>query len=221
VRTFYLFAEISLIGIMSLCGTFALTSSKIYQSLHELFYLYPVAPYVSLIIWVLLLILGILIIILRGKSSGVFTGLVIFISLPSMLSFNSIDLARLFHLESIGAAFSTTLNFFETLIIGLVIIICYLSLNFMNILKKSRSSLIKQGATPSDIDSIYSKSHLVLLEVMGIVLIITVIIAAFAQGIELLLSSVIQWNLVLLGLGCTLLIVVYIYWIVSRRKHIS
>jgi hypothetical protein len=218
------FAEISLIGIMSLCGTLAFTSSKIYESLCKLILLHlsPIAPYSSLIIWGLLLILGVLTITITNKGAGVFTALVMIFSLPSILNFDSLDLPRLFHLRSVGAEFSSTFNFYEILGLGIGIIICYLLINFMSILKKSRGSLITQGATLSDVDFIYSRGHLVLVLVMGIALIIAMTIAVFTRGIELLLlPSVIHWNLVLVGLICITLIATYIYWLVSRRKHIS
>jgi hypothetical protein len=218
-----IFAEIFLIGLMCLCGTLLLTSSKIYGYLYEiLLNISAVAQYSSLIIWVLLVIFGILRIPISKKGAGFFTGLLVFISLPGILNFDSLDLPRLFNLESLNDLFGTTLSYFE--ITGLVIGIVtgYLLINFMIIINTFHGNLIKQGATLSEVDLSYSKSRLVLLIIMCIALIITSIIALISGGVELLLlASIPHGNLIIVGLASILSISIYIYWLVSQRKHTS
>jgi hypothetical protein len=74
--------EIILVGIMSLCGTFTFVSS----------HLFPIAFYVALIIWGALFTTGVLMVVLVSKKSGIFTWLVILLTLPAILSFDSLDL---------------------------------------------------------------------------------------------------------------------------------
>jgi hypothetical protein len=219
-------AEAVLIGIMSLCGTIAFTSSQIFVSFQDFAMLrFPViVRFTPIIIGTVLFTIGVLLIMIKNKGGSFFAGLVVVFSLPSILSFDSLDLLRFFKLDLIRTQFTSNLNSNEIMAIGMVIITCYILIDFMSLLRKSRNNLSGQGADKSGTDVVYSRSHLVLLQIVVIAVIIAMLIMVFARGIELLaLSSMtrLPWNLFFVGLGCITLIAVYIYWMVSRRKHIS
>ena len=105
--------------------------------------------------------------------------------------------------------------------LGAGIITCYLLINFMSLLRKSRNDLAAQGADLSGTDRVYFKSHFGLLAITAIPLTIAVLITGLAWGIEVAARSALThlpWGLFVVGLGCILLITSSIYWIVSRRK---
>jgi hypothetical protein len=215
--------EAILIGVMSLCGTFAFTSSKLFASFQEFggAHVASIAPYIPLIIGVLLFAVGVLLIMVKNKGRGFFTWLVVIFSLPSILSLDSVDLFRFLKLDRVSAQFTTSLNSTEIMVIGGVIVICYLLINFMSLLRKSRNTLSAQGADLSGTAHVYFVSHIVLLQIIVIALSIAALIMVSALGIEFLSHSTITrlpWNLFFVGLGCIILIAAYVYWLVSRRK---
>jgi hypothetical protein len=219
-------AEAILIGIMSLCGTFAFTSSKLFASFQEFIksYVAEIVLYTPLIIGGLLFASGVLLIMVKNKGRGFFALLIVFFSLPSILNLDSVDLFRFLKLDMVRAQFTTTLNSTELMVIGVVIITCYLLINFMSLLRKSRNNLSAQGVDKSGTAGVYFRSHIVLLQIIAFAFIVAVLIMVSALGIESVTHSTVTrlpWNLFFVGLGCVMLIAAYIYWIVSRRKHIS
>jgi len=218
--------EAMLIGIMSLCGTITLASSKLFTSFQQSVKLNVpgVVSHIPLIIGVLLFIIGVFLIIVKNRGRGFFAVLVVLLSFPCILSFDSLDLLRFFKLDSISTKFTTSLNYAEMTTLAVVIITCYLLINFTSLLRKSRNDLFKQGADQSRTDEVYFKSHLVLLQMIALALMIAAFIMVFALGIESV-SHVelarLQWGLFFVGLGCVLLIIGSIYWITSRRKTVS
>jgi hypothetical protein len=117
--------------------------------------------------------------------------------------------------------FKTYLNFFGILALGIIIISCYLLLNFILILNKSYAALIKRGANSSEADKLFSKSYLILLLFIGIAIMVAMLILGLTKGIELLSTPMIKAlspNIILAGLVCTILIALYLYWLVSSRK---
>jgi uncharacterized membrane protein YiaA len=216
-------AEGALIAIMSLCGTAALASSQLYTSFQGFIRVRVpgIVPYTALIIGAVLFIIGVFLIMVKNRGRGFFAALVVLVSVPSILSFDSLDLFRLLKIDSVRAQFTTKFNTAEMTALGAVIIICYLLINFMSLLRKSRNDLAAQGADLSGTDRVYFKSHFGLLAITAIALTIAVLITGLAWGIELAArSAMAHWSgsLFVVGLGCVLLITSSIYWIVSRRK---
>jgi uncharacterized membrane protein YiaA len=216
-------AEAMLIGIMSLCGTITLASSKLFTSFQQSIKLHVpgVVSHITLIVGVVLFIIGVFLIMVKNRGRGFFAVLVMLLSFPSILSFDSLDLLKLFKLDSIGAKFTTSLNSVEMTVLAVIIITCYLLINFTSLLRKSRNDLSKQGADIARTGEVYLKSHLVLLQMTAIALTIAAFIMVFALGIESISHVAVarlQWGLFFVGLGCVLLIIGSIYWITSRRK---
>jgi hypothetical protein len=180
-----------------------------------------IAPYTALIIGAVLFITGVFLIMVKNRGRGFFAALVVLATLPSILSFDSLDLFRLLKLDSVRAQFTTRFNTAEMTALGAAIIICYLLINFMSLLRKSRNDLAAQGADLSGTDSVYFKSHLGLLAITAIALTIAILIMGLAWGIELVArTAMAHWSggLFVVGLGSVLLLVAYVYWVVSRRK---
>jgi hypothetical protein len=205
--------EIALIGIMSLCGTIAFDSSHLFST----------PSYFALIIWGVLFVIGVLMVALAGKKLGIFTWLVILFSSPATLSFNSLDLPRLIKLGVINQVFKSDLSFSQILILGIIIITCYLLLYFILTINKTRVSLKKRGANSNETDKVFEKSYLVLLFFAGIAIFIAMLILAFTKGIELISTPMIKSispSILLVGMICTILIALYLYWLVSSRKRI-
>ena len=216
-------AEAALIAIMSLCGTVALRASYLFTSFQGFISVRVpgIVPYTALIIGAVLFIIGTFLIMVKNRGRGFFAALVVLVTLPSLLSFDSLDLFRLLKLDSVRAQFTTKFNSIEMMALGAVIIACYLLTNFMSLLRKSRNDLAAQGADVTGTDSVYFKSHLGLLAITAIALMIAVLITGLAWGIELAARSELihlPWGLFVVGLVCVLLITSSVYWIVSRRK---
>ena len=219
-------AEGAFIAIMSLCGTATLASSKLFTSFQGFIRVRVpgIVPYTALIIGVVLFLIGMFLIMAKNRGRGFFAALVVLVALPSILSFDSLDLFRLLKLDSVRAQFTTKLNSAEMTALGAGIITCYLLINFMSLLRKSRNDIAAQGADLSGTDSVYFKSHLGLLAITAIALTIAVLIMGLAWGIELVShTAMAHWSgsLFVVGLGCVLLLITYVYWVVSRRKPSS
>jgi uncharacterized membrane protein YiaA len=180
-----------------------------------------IAPYTALIIGAVLFTTGVFLIMVKNRGRGFFAALVVLVALPSIISFDSLDLFRLLKLDSVRAQFTTKFNSAEMTALGAVIITCYLLINFMSLLRKSRNDLVVQGADLTGTDGVYFKSHLGLLAITSIALTIAVLIGGLAWGIELVAHPTLthlHWGLFVVGLVCVLLIATCIYWLVSRRK---
>jgi hypothetical protein len=215
--------EGAFIAIMSLCGTAALASSKLFTSFQGFIRarVPGIVPYTALIIGAVLFIVGVFLIMVKNRGRGFFAALVALVAFPSILGFDSPDIFRLLKLDSVRAQFTTKFNTAEMTALGAGIITCYLLINFMSLLRKSRNDLAAQGADLSGTDRVYFKSHLGLLAITAIALTIAVLIMGLAWGIELAARGALTHlplGLFVVGLVCVLLITSSIYWIVSRRK---
>ena len=92
----------------------------------------------------------------------------------------------------------------------------------MSIFKHSRKSLEKRGASTDDIENVNSQSHFMLLLVTGYAVVAATIIALLSRSLESLTFSYliyVPWNVVLIGLGCVMILAIYIYWLGSRRNN--
>ena len=216
-------SEWILIGLMGVCGSYAFINSNAYTLLQSpIASHYPgINPYLPDIIWSVIFLFGVQSIILRSKGGGTFTWLVVIFSLPSLLSYNSINIFNIF-----GLTFKaiTRINFYQLLGLGILIMLGYVLLSHMSVLKQSRRSLIKRHANLVDIEEVNSQGYLFILLATAAALITVALLALIARGIEVLifpLLSRLSWNLVLLGLGCILVLAVYLYWLGSQRHSNS
>jgi len=215
--------EWMLIGLMGFCGTFSFINSNAYTLLQSpVASHYPgISPYLPDIIWSVIFLFGVQSIILRSKAGGTFTWLVVIFFLPSLLSYDSINIFNIF-----GITFNaiTRINFYQLLGLGILIMIGYILLSHLSVLKQSRRALTKRQANPRDIEEVISRGYLFLLLAIVAALITVALLALIARGIEVLifpLLSRLSWNLVLLGLGCVLVLAIYLYWLGSRRHSNS
>jgi hypothetical protein len=219
ISLFITVAEWILIGIMGLCGTLAFDHSNTYSWIQEqIAARYPsIILYLPVIIWGLTFVLGACLVILAG-SSGKFAWIVVLFALPSLLSFDSINILKIVG-SNLPAA--TSLTFQQTLAIGIAILICYILLNNLGIFKKARQNLRKRGAAEEDIALISSGNHLWLLVLVAGAILVVMVIAFLAEGLNRLILphlADMPWNIILAGLFCIILLAVYLYWLGLRRN---
>jgi hypothetical protein len=212
-------AEWILIGVMSLCGTLSFSHSNTCTWIQEhAIAHYPAISYwLPAIIWGVMFLLGICLVTL-ANGSGKYTWLVVLFALPSLLSFNSIDILNIIHL-SLPA--TTTLTFIQTLVLSFTIIACYLLLNCMCIFKKERNNLKKRGAESVDIENTQYGSYIWLLALIGSTIISVTAIALLAEEFSSILSSRLAempWSIILAGFFCIIILAVYLYWLGLRRN---
>jgi len=211
--------ELVLITALSGIGTYAFMNSSVYswvRNFGEVLNL-PLS-YVPIVIWGLLSLYGVFNITLRRQGSGGFVFFVTLLSLPSILSHNTLN-----WLGMSGSEFtlSTSLSFYEMLALGVLIITGYVVLNCMHLFRQARRNLTGRGANPADIESVTLSSYLVLFLAIAAALVVTIAIAFLSRNLELLVLDRIRampWNVVFIGIGCVLLLAVYLYWLGARRR---
>jgi hypothetical protein len=213
--------ELALIGIASLCGGLAFVSSSTYAGFHGLInsHFPSVSSYLPLFFWVFLFIIGFLFILVGNKGSGGFTWLVVVFSLPTLLSFNSLDLLKIIGSET---KLTSTLPFYGSLCLGVMIAICYILLNYMTLMKRSRRSLAKRGANEEDVENINTRTHQWLFYITLATVAAIAIIVLSGNVIEQAILPSFENSggiVILIGLGCTLILAVYVYWMGSRRTR--
>lgn len=212
-------AEPVLIAALSGSGTYAFINSSIYSWVKNFGEAINLSlSYVPIVIWGLLSLYGVFNITLRRQGSGGFVFFVTLLSLPSILSHNTLN-----WLGMSGSEFtlSTSLSFYEMLALGVFTITGYVVLNRMHLFKQARGNLIARGANPIDIESVTFNSYLVLILAIVAALITTIAIAFLSRNLELLVLDYIRdmpWNVVFIGIGCVLLLAVYLYWLGARRR---
>jgi hypothetical protein len=211
--------ECILISVVSFCASAAFTSSNVYTLLQSPIALhYPkISPYLPEIIWLLIFLFGFQSIVLRNKGGGNFTWLAIIVSLPSLLSYDSINI---FNIAGLDFKAVTKIGFIELFGLGIIIILSYIMLNYMSVLKQSRRNLIKREASAGDVDEVNSKGYFFLLLATGAAILTVASVTLISQGLKSLilpLFSRLSWNLVLVALGCIFILAVYLYWLGSKR----
>jgi len=214
------FIEWILISLLSLCGSFSFTNSNLYVWIQSSIssHIPEIIPYLPEIIWGILFLFGLQSIILRNKGGGSFTWLVIVVSLPSILSFDTINIFKVFGLDLKAMS---KINFYGLLGIGVSIVIGYVLLNHLCLFKQNRLSLIKRRADPGDIDKVNTHSYLLLLISIAVTLFLGILVALVSHSLELLILPLLNrlsWNAALIGLGCILILAVFIYWLGSQRQ---
>jgi hypothetical protein len=212
-------AEWLIIALMALAGVLALANSSAYSWIYD-----PVAgrwpafaPFLPGLIWALVFIFGVQSVILRSKGGGALAILVGLISLPALMSFNSVD-----WLEFIAIQSHNTFEpgFFPGLVLGLLIMTGYLLLNLMSTLKQSRLSFKRCGANPADIQGFDISGHSVAFLGIGVSLAAAIAIYSLSRGTEALSAgfiSAVPWYILLIGFGCIFILAVYLYWLGMRK----
>jgi hypothetical protein len=206
--------------MMGLCGMLAFTHAGAYSWLHEqIGKHYPaIVSCLPGLIWGILFAFGFVTVILVRRGGGALTWLVVICSLPSILSFNSLDLLKIFSAES---RITSDLTFWQAMSLGIAIITCYVLLSSMSVLKQSRLGLLRRQAPDDDIERINTRSHLFMLLICGISLTAALIIYFLADGIERLISGYlphVPWYIVLISLSGILFLAVYLYWVGAHRR---
>ena len=216
-------AEWALISIIGLCGTLSFVSSGTYSFLSNyIISHYPeIGRYLIALIWVFLAAIGVFSVSFRRKGGGRFTWFALVFALPSILTFNKLDVPGLLGLK---VEFTTKLEFWQALTLSIGILTSYLLLNFMRELKISRLSLIKKMADPADIKNWLINSHRILLLALLCALVLTAAISLIAINLEAWLLPYfhrLTWNIILIGVGCLLMLALYVYWLGTHHRFSS
>ena len=212
--------EWALIAVIGLCGTLAFASSGTYDFLHNfLLSHYPeIGRYFIAIIWGFIALIGIFSVSFRRKGGGRLTWLALIFALPSILAFDKLNIPGIL---GINFELTTGLAFWQVLALTAAILTAYLLLNFMRELKLVRFCLVKKKSDSTDIEKVAIKSHQLLLLVLLGSLILTALISLIAAKLEswfLPHFSRLPLNVVLIGVGCLLILAVYIYWLGTHRS---
>ena len=216
-------AEWALISIIGLCGTLSFVSSGTYSFLSNyIISHYPeIGRYLIALIWVFLAAIGVFSVSFRRKGGGRFTWFALVFALPSILTFNKLDVPGLLGLK---VEFTTKLEFWQALTLSIGILTSYLLLNFMREFKIFRLSLHKKMADPADIKNWLINSHRILLLTLLCALVLTAVISLTAVNLEARLMpffSWLPWNIILIGVGCFLVLALYVYWLGTHHPSSS
>ncbi|MCL0060548.1 hypothetical protein M1O18_05120 [Dehalococcoidia bacterium] len=233
--------ELMLIAALSGSGTYAFINSGIYSWVKEFGEAVNLPIYyIPIILWGLLSVVGVFNITFRGGPSDEFVQWVALLSLPSLLSYNTVDWLGIFAwvvtslplpptlsynivnwLGILGSGFNTGPGFYEMLGLGVLIITGYVVLNHLHIIKQARHNLANRGANPVDMESVTFYSYLVLILAIVGALVTAAAIAFLSRNLELLMLDHIRdmpWNVVFIGLSCILLLAGYLYWLGAQRR---
>jgi hypothetical protein len=80
-------------------------------------------------------------------------------------------------------------------------------------------SLIKKVADPEDIENVSAKSHQILLLVLFCSIFLAACVILIAVNLKSWILPVfgqLPWNVVFIGIGCLLILAIYIYWLGTR-----
>ena len=208
--------ELALIAALSGSGTYAFVNSNVYDLVNG--FAAAINLPIPIILWGLLFLFGAFNITIRGQGSGGFIFFVTLLSLPSILSHNILNWLSIAGLEF---TLSTGLSLYEVLALGVFIITGYVVLNRMHLFRHAQRSMIARGTEPVEIESVTFNSYLVLVVAIIAALVVTLTIAFLSRNLELMVLDYIReipWNVVFIGIGCTLLLAGYLYWFGARRR---
>ena len=204
--------------ILSMCGIVAFSNSGMYAGFEETISKILPSAYLSLLVFLVLLVPGVFFIIVRNKGGGILTVVVMLLSLPSILAYDNIDLLKIFG----GASHVTTrMTLFQMLSIGSLIITAYFLLDLINQLKLNYFRLKTQGAPPSDIKIVLQNQHLISIILAGAALLVSLVITAVARGFEYFISKQVfslSWWIVPVALFFILILGIYLYWATTRKS---
>jgi hypothetical protein len=210
--------EFFCVAILSLCGIVAFSNSGLYTGFAKSMARFVPSAYLSFVLFLILLAFGLFYILIRNRGAGILTVAVIILSLPSIFSYNNIDLLRIFG----GSGHITTrISLFQMMSIGFLIIAIYFLLDLINKLKtNSRRSRAQQ--TPSaDFQSVSQHQFLISAIFTGGALLFCLVITAAARGFEYFISKntlALSWWIVPVALFCILVLGIYLRWVTTRKN---
>jgi hypothetical protein len=217
-RIFIIIVEFLCVAILSLSGVVSFSNSGIYGGFENALARFIPSTYLSLLILLVLFALGVFFIIVKNKGGGGLAVAVIILCLPSIVSFNNIDLLKIF---GGSAQFTTKMTFLQTISIGSLIITAYFLLDLINQLKLNLARLSEQQAPPSDLRQVIQHQHLVSIILAGAALLISLLVTAVARGFEYFISRnafILSWWIVPVALFCIFVLGIYLYWVTTRKS---
>lgn len=209
------------LAVMITCALIALTQSNYYVWLQtHLISLNPfMGHYMVGILALLLLTFGIIQVGLRHKGAGSLFVVLLIITLPSLLAFDSIDLFKIFGGK---LTITTHLSFVVVVILELLLFLGYLLLDALTTFQESRRNMEKRGVLPGELHEVQKLSHSYLFLIGGIALSLAVILVAISAAIkDVIVTNVLSfnWYLVIIGMICILALSAYLYWLGTGKSQ--
>jgi hypothetical protein len=219
-KIFIFLVELFCVAILSLCGVVAFSNAGLYTEFELLVsrLLPSVSSYLLLLLFLLLFAPGFFFIAIRNKGGGILTIAVMLLCLPSFLSFNTVDLLKIF---GGSTHIATRITLIQMLSIGSLVITIYFLLDLINQLKYNIRHLETLQAPDSDLKVVLQPQIIMSIILAGGALLISLIITALARGFEYLFSRntfILSWWIVPVALFCIMILGIYLYWITTRKN---
>jgi hypothetical protein len=205
--------QIIVITLMSLGASMAFAESGFGESLQKWAKMVstPVGASFTLIIWGFLFVIGLYTIVIRAKNAGFFAVLAILFSLPTLLTYNQINLLSF---VSSDFSFDTFITFNMALVLGMVLIIGYIVLNLTQLVWHDQMNLKKRGTSQQDILFVSTRIHLFLtISIASTILIVTLLVTLSKVGSTLISDTIKPWIIAVISLVPTLGLTIYLFWV--------
>jgi Flp pilus assembly pilin Flp len=216
----YSLLEYTCLAVMVACGMIALMQSSFYSWVQV--HLTTINPfmgsYLSSILAVLFLAFGMVQIGLRRKGSGALFIMLLIISLPSLLAFDSIDLFKIF---GGSLKITTHLSFAAVVVLELLLFLGYLLLSSLTVFRSSRLNMEKRQVLPEEVQDIQKTSYNYLFLITGLALSMAIILVGISAAVEDLIAANVlsfNWYLVIIGMICILVLSAYLYWLGTGKS---
>jgi len=215
--------QLLFIVILSIGAMYSFSSSLVFPHLLDLISrVYPLQPqYLSLILGALLILFGLVFVTIKKPPRiGLFIGLVAVFSANSLLAFSSAAIGWL-RVWSAERFLETQMTFTEVFCLAMTIIIAYMALRYTTWFDDSRTEMISRGGDLTEIEEAYKNEHLwASLVLVGAVL-IAILVSLLAREMKNLVgehTGGIQLKLVVIGIGCSLVIIGAVYTLATRGR---
>jgi hypothetical protein len=216
-RIFFITIEFIAIALLAFCAAVSLSDSGLYSGLSGWIAKPWITNYLTWVIGLVLLAFGIFWISVRNHGAGVLTVIVIVLASPSLLSFNNIDLLKIFG----GVSHITTqVTFIQMISIGSLIITLYLLLDLTHQIKLGFNLLESRQAGIVDLQNLVRYQGLICIILAGSALLISILVTLVARGVEFLVYRhvfVLAWWIVPVSLACISGLSAYLYWITTHK----
>jgi hypothetical protein len=216
-RTLITVTQFCAVMVLSLCGTLSLLNSGLYASLEKGLHNW-LGSYLAWLILGLMLALGGFLVLFKNKGGGILAVIAAVLSLPSILSFNSLDLLKIVN----GTSHITThLTFTQVMATGCLIISSYFLLDLTRQVKANESRFKARGASAPDLAAVSLHQLLISIILAGSALLASLIMLAISRGFEALFSKTVlpvSWWIVPAALFCIFVLGIYLFWIATRKN---
>jgi hypothetical protein len=137
--------------------------------------------------------------------------------LPSTLSFSVVDWLSFIGVKNALASFA---SFTQTLFSGILLLLCYLFLNYLSRIKETRKELLSRGGNATEVDSAVNNRVLCTFTVLLVSGLLSVFAALFlitGQSAATTLAKGIPYANLFIGIGSILIITLLVYYYLNQH----